>query len=391
MGVYLTHLMNAKTDSTTNRFPDENYAREIMQLFTIGLYELNLDGSYVLDSNNEPIPTYDNNDISEFAKVFTGYSFSDNVNFYDYSNRDESYSTQMVMFEDFHEPGEKHLLNGYTIPDRNPIDGQADVNDALDHLFNHPNVGPFIGRLLIQRMVKSNPSPGYISRVAAAFNNNGNGTRGDMKAVVTAILMDPEARDCEFVSDIHEGLLREPIVRYTNITRAFNAMATNTQFRNSTYDFREKTEQRPLSSPTVFNFYKSAYMPIGPIGDAGLVAPEFQITNAQTIIGYADHLHDWTFKEHNLIEYWGMFNGETWSADKVAMFDLSEELMLAEQKKYVELVDRLNVLLAHGTLSPETQDIIISTISQIPDYESELRARMAIFLTMISPDYLIMR
>ncbi len=391
MGVYLTHLKNPKSDTTQNRFPDENYAREIMQLFTIGLYELNSDGTHILDTGNNQIPTYTNDDIAEFAKIFTGYSFGDNTTFNEYSNRESSYTQPMAMFEDYHEPGEKHLLNGYIVPNHNPVNGEADVDSALNHLFNHQNVGPFIARLLIQRLVKSNPSPEYISRVAAAFADDGNGIRGDMKSVIRAIVLDPEARDCALVNEVHEGMLREPIIRYTNISRAFNAMSVDHTFRNATYDFREKTEQRPLSAPSVFNFYKPDYQPLGPIGDAGLVAPEFQITNAQSILGYGSHLHNWSFRENNLIEYWSIFNNETSSTDKYPMLDLSDEFLLGDQHDYAGLLDRLNIILAHGNLSQESQDIIIQTIEQIPDYETELRARMAIFLTMISPDYLIMR
>ena len=391
MGVYLTHLMNPKTDTANNQFPDENYAREIMQLFTIGLYELNADGTRILDSNQDPIPTYDNTDIAEFAKIFTGFTYADNTSFFMYSNREESFTQPMAMWNNYHEPGVKYLLNGYVTPNHYPPNGLADVDSAINVLFNHQNVGPFIGRLLIQRLIKANPSPEYISRVTDAFNDNGSGVRGDMKAVVRAIILDPEARDCGLVNEIHEGMLREPIIRYTNMTRAFNAVSVDNTFRNATYDFREKTEQRPLGSPTVFNFYKPDYQPIGPIADAGLVAPVFQITNAQSILGYASHLHNWAFRENNLIEYWGMFSGESWSEDKIPMLDLSDEDLLSQEEKYQELVDRINVILAHGNLSTETQQTIVNTINQIPDYEVELRARMAIFLTMISPDYLIMR
>lgn len=390
MGVYLTHLMNPKSDASQNQFPDENYAREIMQLFSIGLYELNQDGTRVLDGNNNPIPTYDNTDIAEFAKVFTGFSFFDNQNFYDYSNRESSYSNPMSMWNDYHEPGVKHLLNNQSTPNHNPPDGEADVDFAINNLFMHNNVGPFIGRRLIQRLVKSNPSPEYIGRVSAAFADNGSGTRGDMKAVITAILLDPEARNCGFINEVEEGMLREPMVRYTNLARGFNAIAANGTFRNATYQFREKTEQRPLASPTVFNFFTPDYQPLGPISDAGLVAPEFQITNAQTILGYADRLHDWTFDD-DLIEYWGMFSGESYSQDKIPFLDLSDEELLGDQNKYEELVDRVNLILAHGNMNEQTRQTIINTVNQIPDYETELRARMVIFLTMLSPDYLIMR
>lgn len=391
MGAYLTHLMNPKTDSVNNRFPDENYAREIMQLFTIGLYELNQDGTRVLDTAGNPIPTYDNGDIAELAKVFTGFSFWDNPTFYSYSSRESSYTSPMTMWNDYHEPGPKYLINGGVIPDRDPVDGEADVNDALDHLFNHPNVGPFVGRRLIQRLVKSNPTPDYIARVAAAFNDNGNGVRGDMKALISAVLLDPEARNCALIDGISEGMLREPMLRHTNLMRGFNALSLDGTFRNATYSFWKEVEQRPLGSPSVFNFFRPDYQPIGPVADAGLVAPEFQITHDQTIISYANHLHNWTFLDNYLIEYWAIFAGETWSQDKLPMLDLSDENLLSADKSYEELVDRINIILAHGSLNAETQQTIIQTISQIPDYEEELRTRMAIFLTMISPDYLINR
>lgn len=391
MGVYLTHLMNPKTDSSSNQFPDENYAREIMQLFTIGLYELNQDGTHVLDSLGNSIPTYDNRDIAQFARVFTGFSFFDNPDFYSYSGRESSYTNPLSMWNDYHEPGEKYLLNGYVVPDRNPVNGEADVNDALDHLFNHPNVGPFIGRRLIQRLVKSNPSPAYISRVAAAFNDNGAGVRGDMKAVISAILLDAEARDCSSSDGISDGMLREPILRYANLIRGFNAVAPNGMFRHATYDFWNALEQRTLAAPSVFNFFRPDYQPIGPIADAGLVAPEFQITHAQTILSYASRLHNWTFLNYELLEYWDMYAGETWSGDKIPMLDLSDEHALSSEAEYAALVDRINLILAHGSLSPRTQQTIINTIEQIPVNQSEFRTRMAIFLTMMSPDYLINR
>jgi len=168
MGVYLTHLNNPKTDTTQNQFPDENYAREVMQLFSIGLYELNLDGSRKLDTAGNFIPTYDLGEIEEFAKVFTGLSWGDRNEFGKrFPVSELGLTIPMQMFDEEHEPGSKQLLNGFVVPDRNPVDGLADLNDAIDNLFNHPNVGPFLARLLIQRLVKSNPSPDYISRVTS--------------------------------------------------------------------------------------------------------------------------------------------------------------------------------------------------------------------------------
>ena len=201
MGAFLSHLLNKKANG--NIFPDENYAREVMQLFSIGLWKLNQDGSRQLDAQGQSIPTYNNSNITEFARVFTGLGMAGSSN-YDYYP--QNFLAPMKPWDTYHDCNAKTLLNGVTIPARtasNPDVGTAtlaDINDAVDCLFNHPNVGPFVGRQLIERLVTSNPSPGYISRVAAAFANNGQGVRGDMKAVIKAILLDTEARDPAMMS-----------------------------------------------------------------------------------------------------------------------------------------------------------------------------------------------
>lgn len=287
MGIYLSHLKNRKTDLALNRFPDENYAREVMQLFTIGLYELNQDGSYQLDQNGSPIPTYSNAEITEFAKVFTGLTTKpeqdDQVIDLEYFlENDDIFHEAMIMYDDEHEPGEKKLLKGLVIPAGQT--GMQDINDAVDNLFNHPNVGPFIGRLLIQRLVKSNPSPAYISRVTAAFNDNGSGVRGDMKAVIKAILLDSEARDTSYFTDPTHGKLREPFVRYVQLCRAFNPASPNGLYRNSGGLAQDMLQQYPFHAPSVFNFFLPTYQPLGPLAKANLVAPEFQITGMKTII-----------------------------------------------------------------------------------------------------------
>lgn len=391
MGVYLTHVNNPRSEPTLNRFPDENYAREVMQLFTIGLYELNQDGTYVLDGMGNPIPTYDNTDISELAKVFTGMSYGDNFIFGQDPLSENSFLTPMQMHDYWHESGPKTLLDGTVIPDRNPIDGAADVDDALDVLFNHQNVGPFIGRRLIQRLVKSNPSPGYIARVAAAFNDNGSGVRGDLKALVKAILLDPEARDCALIDDPHNGMLREPIVRYTQVARAFNAASGEGTFRNYMQNFYEYTSQRPLGSSTVFNFFSPDYQPLGDVQQADLVAPEFQITNSITILGYANELHDWIMDEGQVMEYGQLFSDENWHPDKSVYLDLDEELAMGDDAQLGDLIERINLILLAGQMSPETRATIYDTVSQLPEYQSDIRVRLAIFLAMISPDYLIQR
>jgi len=198
-----------------------------------------------LDVNGNSIPTYNNTDITELSKVFTGLSWGDNFVFGQDPVSEFSYLYDMKMYNAWHEPGPKYFLNG-SVPNRNPVDGVADIQDALDHIFNHDNVGPFIGRLLIQRLVKSNPSNAYISRVAGAFNNNGQGIRGDMKAVIKAILLDPEARTCAYDDDPFAGMLREPITRYTQVCRAFNAYVEENLYRNDMRSFYDLTFQRPL-------------------------------------------------------------------------------------------------------------------------------------------------
>jgi len=391
MGVYLTHMNNPKADPTFNRFPDENYAREVMQLFTIGLYELNADGSRKMDGEGNLIPTYDNEDIQEFAKIFTGMTWGDNFLFGRNPTREESYTVPMQMFDFWHEPGSKTLLNGLVVPDRSPVDGLADVQDALDNLFNHPNVGPFIGKLLIQRLVKSNPSPAYIARVTAAFNDNGQGVRGDMKAFIKAILMDPEARTCPSEEDAFGGMLREPMVRYTNVSRVFNAASVEGTYRNQMIDFYNLTFQRPLGSPSVFNFFQSNYQPIGGVEENGLVAPEFQITNSVSIMGYGNELHDWVMRDYDVMQYGSLFNGEQWTYDKRVNLDLSYEIQLGEEGKIDELLERLDLVLTHGQMTEMTRSLIKNAIEDIPDHRSYLKGRTAIFLTMISPDYLIFR
>jgi len=231
MGFYLSHLRNRKANPSENRFPDENYAREVMQLFSIGLFELNQDGTRKVDPDGNPIPTYGNDEIREFAKVFTGLTFSgSNISLDEFLYGEPVYTEPMEMFEPEHQPSEKRLLHGTVLPIGQS--GMDDINNAIDNLFNHPNVGPFIGRLLIQRLVKSNPSPQYISRVTAAFNDNGQGVRGDMKAVISAILLDEEARDISYFDDPTHGKLREPIVRYTHLLRAMQITSDDNRFRN---------------------------------------------------------------------------------------------------------------------------------------------------------------
>ncbi len=306
MGVYLSHMKNRKSDGT--RSPDENFAREVMQLFSIGLYELQQDGRLTKTLTGELIPTYDNDKIKEFARAFTGLSFKPNPNNNGnafYSGNDFLYA--MEMYQPEHDTAPKTLLNGQVVD----IDaGNADIAAALDNIFAHNNVAPFISYRLIQRLVKSNPSRAYIRRVARKFEDNGSGVKGDLKAVVKAILLDPEAwrsmmvrtmRNPDRVEVIPRGTeysrLREPVIRYTSLLRGLGAVS---DYHNSNIASEKwmmvlpqdyNWTQEPYRSPSVFNFYLPSYQPPGEliafqpsrqIPNGNLVAPEFQQQTAVT-------------------------------------------------------------------------------------------------------------
>lgn len=400
MGAYLTYLNNPKSDPTNNIFPDENFAREIMQLFTIGLKKLNIDGSPQLDEHGHEIPTYNNADIQQLAKVFTGLAFWNATTFGQSREDIHSFTMPLQMWNEWHEPGEKQLIEGYTIPNRDPVNGLADIDEALDHLFQHPNVGPFISHKLIQRLVTNNPSPAYIARVATAFNDNGQGVRGDMKAVIKAILLDPEARDCNFSQEDEHGKLREPMIRYTNLLRAFNVSTPSGNFRCKLSPMVLQTKQRPLGSPSVFNFYSPDFSPSGLIQGAGKVAPEFEIFDANGSIGYINMVQTWLFSNSELLPGIALYAGESQSLDYdnlalQAALDVTDEVAIAYDEQMGDLVERLNLILAHGQLSFATINSIIEAIRPLPDggaIDYRLtRVKLAIFLVMTSPEYLIIK
>lgn len=391
MGGYLSHYNNPKNITEQNIHPDENYAREVMQLFSIGLNLLNEDGTYMTDSNGDRIPTYDNNDIKEFAKVFTGLgpgAVIDNpygvvanfgVNFY-FAKKD----TPMAMYNQWHETGEKHLLNGYTIPSGQS--GMDDIEDAIHHLFMHPNVGPFIVKRLIQRLVKSNPSPQYVARVSAVFNDN-NGVRGDLKAVVKAILLDEEARSCSWVQNPIQGKLVEPMIRYFNIARQIDLDKPSGLDWNIGYLFYKATGQAPLGAPSVFNFFLPEFSPNGPISNAGLIGPEFQIHNSVTSIAYLNEVDLWTYPNWDYPIY------NTWDLGiENATLDFTRLEYYARDSEV--LINELDKLLTHGLLSDETRQIIKDAIDPIAGTDPNIdymfyRVKLALYLFMISPDYVI--
>jgi len=304
MGHYLSHFQNRKEETDANgitTYPDENYAREIMQLFTIGLYELNNDGTYKLDTNGERIPTYDIDDIKELAKVFTGLAGSQwigggtidvniNANFYnDLSQIDMAHP--MAMFEAFHDIGPKVMIDGTTLPANQT--GMQDIDGALDILFYHDNVGPFIALRLIQQMVKSNPTPAYINRVANAFNDNGNGVRGDMEAVFRAILTDVEARTCSCISNSQPGKLKQPLERIIHLLRAFEVSSPSGKLwlRDAPL-YARGLGQSFMGAPSVFNYFTPFYAEPSIVAPANMVSPEFQILNAVSAINYLNMIEN---------------------------------------------------------------------------------------------------
>ncbi|MEN7341860.1 MAG: DUF1800 domain-containing protein [Pseudomonadota bacterium] len=368
MGVYLSHLNNAKADPGLGTFPDENYAREVMQLFSIGLFELNEDGSRKRDSNGDAIPTYDNTDIGEFAKVFTGFSFGGPGAVFG-NNTEPNFSVPMQLFDEAHSPGEKQLLRGVSIPDG--LTATQDVEAAIDNLFNHPNVGPFLGRLLIQRLVTSNPSPAYVARVSRAFADNGLGVRGDMKAVIRAILLDPEATNPP--DAFTGGKLTEPVVRYVSMLRRFGARSDDGFIAALGYFLQIETLQHPLSSRSVFNFYLPDHQPSGAIADAGLYAPELQIIDANTVISWANFI-DAIFFGDVVTDAPAGFNEVT----------LEPTRWLALTDTPSVLVDELNTLITAGTASQATLDAVVTSISEFP--QPELRLALAVYYLSIAPE-----
>lgn len=371
MGIYLSHVNNRRSDPIDNIFPDENYAREVMQLFSIGLFELNIDGSPRLDDEGDPIPTYTNVDIREFAKIFTGLSFGGANAFF--GNADPNFLSPMQMFDAEHEPGEKTLLNGIVVPAGQT--GLQDIEAAIDNLFNHPNVGPFIGKQLIQRLVTSNPSPAYVERVARAFDGDDTGVRGDMRAVIRAVLLDPEAAaGTTTASDF--GKLREPVVRYASILRQFGANSSDGFIANTGYFLQELAKQHPLSAPSVFNFFLPVHSPAGEIAALGLVAPEFQITTSNSIVGLS-----------NLIDFVVLADFVTDSPEPFATVSLDYSNYEAIASDVRALVDRLDIVLTAGTLDPATRQAIESILVDIEDLT--VRTRFAIYMFLISSDYAV--
>ncbi|OGB00482.1 MAG: hypothetical protein A3E25_14795 [Burkholderiales bacterium RIFCSPHIGHO2_12_FULL_69_20] len=389
MGIYLSHLRNRKEDTATGRMPDENFAREIMQLFSIGLHELNTDGSPRLDANGNPIETYTNADVMALAKVFTGWSwaFADNElteSKFRWGSPDYSAAADqridvlpMKAYPGQHSTAAKALFTGKPWATTIAANGtaQADLKQALDALFNHPNVGPFIARQLIQRLVTSQPSPAYVARVAGVFNNNGSGVRGDLAAVVRTMLLDAEARNAPPAGF---GKLREPVLRVAHWLRALGAQSTSGQFQMATV--LGNVGQRALYAPSVFGYYRPGYVPPNTaFAGSKATAPEFQIVNESTVAAWINTAEAMA----------GNGLGWTGSAADVVV-DHAALGALADSGHLGALVDHLNLLLLGGRMSAPLRQAILDTAGSVSAGTTATanRARAAVFLTLASPEFL---
>ena len=425
MGVYLTHLKNLKEDPTTGRVPDLNYAREITQLFSVGEYKLNIDGSAQTGSDGRPAPAYKSADLEGLSQVFTGLSWYAGPQLTDrtaqrFNGQNPDLSRDWKPMQDyneytpntsFHSISQKVFL-GTTIAPQTKPETLGDVKIALDTLFNNPSVGPFVGKQLIQRLVTSNPSPAYVSRVATVFNDNGKGVRGDMTALWKAILLDPEARTASTAPTY--GKVREPLLRLSGMLRAFNAQSISGRYTGIglTDDPSTRLNQTPMFAPTVFNYFRPGYVPTSAaITSANLVVPELQITHELSVAGYMNYIRGWT----------------TLSAARDIQQKYDTEVTLAATPS--ALVDRMNLLLFSGTM-PDTLKTQITTavgsrVIPAPVYPAMSaasapaaasaasgaasapvatptnqaaidaakldRVYLAVFLSMSSPDYLIQK
>lgn len=408
MGLFLDTRGNKKADGR-GRLPDENYAREVMQLFTIGVVELNQDGTPKLNGQGVPIETYTSSDIANLANVFTGYGLISvapvgqhvaNFARYPMGLDNNTHSTAAISFLGV------SIAQGVSAGEKLKI--------ALDRLFNHPNVGPFFGRQMIQRLVTSNPSPAYVSRVAAAFNNNGSGVRGDLKAVWAAVLLDVEARSPQGLTDPNFGKLREPIVRLAQWARTFKvkSLAGSWKIRNLTNP-DSGIGQSPLRSPSVFNFFRPGYIPPGtPMATASATAPEFQLVNEVTVSSYINYmsrnLRDGIIVSLPLRRTENTVGGNLldivpdYSA-LVSKINNTTTTDVEARRVATSIVATLNLCLCAGQLSTQSvTEIIAALVSAIRQPNKNITiaspaatkldlVAAAILMVMTSPNYLIQK
>jgi uncharacterized protein (DUF1800 family) len=370
MGEYLSMKGNRKPDDSENIQPDENFARELLQLFSIGLEMLNEDGTPQLDAGGVPLPTYNQDTIENFARVFTGWHFANAEDFRWPQNKD--YLSPMTAWQDYHDTDAKTLLRGEELPAGQMA--EQDLDAALDNVFNHTNVGPFISKQLIQRLVTSNPSQEYVRDVAAVFNRNISGERGSLGSVIKAILMHREARSGHLDSPEEFGKIREPLLRVSHLWRAFEPEAIHYDFN---YGWVEnELSQSPLNSSSVFNFFRPDFSQPGEISNRGLSSPEFQILDESSIITITSRLLASTVWAHNHKDE---------IAERQLAIDVSDEVAMEADTD--ALLDHLDLLLLGGRMTDELRTEVIALMSE-RDYQGGEAQRVveAIYLIASSPE-----
>lgn len=401
MGVYLNTKGNMKENVASGRAPDENFGREVMQLFTLGLYQLNLDGSEKRGADGTRLETYTQSDISNIARVFTGWDFdqTQNVNTLEPVQNRNIPNTAFTRLPMRLNPANHSSLAATFLGSNVPAgtDGVAALKIALDTLFNHPNVGPFFGKQMIQRLVTSNPSPAYVARVASAFNNNGAGVRGDLKAVFSAVLLDEEARGAAGLSQSGFGKLREPMLRLVQWGRSFGIASARGSWKiGDLSNPASQLGQSPLRSPSVFNFFRPGYVPpSSALSATQTTAPEFQLVNESSVGGYLNYMQG-VIRSGIFVNAPDLPNNASNAANG---FDIaaaySAELPLAGDA--AALVKRLNLLLCAGQLSADNQTLIVNALNATAitasSSDSARRDRVAagVLLVMASADYLIQK
>ena len=386
MGDYLTYVDNKKEEDTDGDmvpdiFPDENYAREVMQLFTIGLWQLNTNGTLQLDPAGDPIPTYDNGDIEEFARVFTGLRYA--VARTNIEIKNANLIDPMRSQESWHDVTEKTLLDGSKLAASQTV--RQDIDGLLAHLFGHANVAPFIARKLIQRLTCSNPSPAYIAAVATAFSSGlyqgvGSGQRGDLAATVKAVYLHPEVRIPAASLADGNGKLREPLIRLMHVARAFNIYSIQTYGLFPFHHLDTELLQSPYLAPTVFNFYTPDYQPQGNVLDRELFAPEFGIVTDVTALRVPNGIRE--------LVYNGLENPIGRRGYHQAELDGSYEIDLAGNVS--NLIDHLDVMLTAGRLEASNRVALETALGGMPgttEGERTNRARRAVALFALLPEF----
>ena len=371
MGNYLDMVNNDKANPASGTTPNENYARELLQLFSIGVNLLNIDGSVQTDTQGRPIPAYNEDVIEGYAYLFTGWTYPPRPGVTSYWTDPVNYEGDMVSVASHHDTGSKLILQGQVLPGGQTP--QQDLADGLDAVFNHPNVGPFIGKQLIQHLVTSNPSPQYIARVATVFNNNGNGVRGDMRAVIRAILLDPEARG-DAKTDPNYGHLREPALFMTSILRNLGGQSDGVYLRMQAYSL----QQYLFTPPSVFNYFPPSYVIPGTMS----LGPEFGIQDTITALNRANFVYQ-------LVYGGGAAADATVTGSTGTSLDLSSYQSSAANAD--TLVQQLNQQLLHGTLSPLAGATIAQAVNAVAATDTINRVRMAVYLLASSQQYQVER